>query len=99
MAQFEAADSQVLAISSDPIDAKAAWGKSLGGISYPLVSDFWPHGQVAQEYGVFDAQRGRPDRALFVIDKQGIIRWARVYPPGVLPDNEELFGELSKLKG
>ncbi len=89
--------SQVLAISCDPIQSKQAWGKSLGGISYPLVSDFWPHGQVAQAYGVFNSQLGRSDRAIFVVDKQGIVRWKKRYEPGVLPDNAELLAELKKL--
>ncbi len=89
--------SQVLAISCDPVAAKSAWGKSLGGISYPLVADFWPHGEVAQKYGIFNAERGRSERALFVVDKQGIIRWIKKYEPGMQPDNAELLAELKKL--
>ena len=89
--------SQVLAISCDPIFSKQAWGKSLGGISYPLVADFWPHGAVAQQYGVFNEKLGRPDRAIFVVDKQGIIRWVKVYESGVHPDHGELRAELRKL--
>jgi alkyl hydroperoxide reductase subunit AhpC len=86
-----------LAISSDAIFSKQAWGKALGGISYPLVSDYWPHGAVAQQYGVFNEKLGRPDRAIFVVDKQGIIRWVKVYESGVMPDNGELLAELRKL--
>lgn len=97
LAEFEGTDSQVLAISVDPIDSKAAWGKSLGGISFPLVSDFWPHGEVAQAYGIFNAERGRSERAIFIVDKQGVIRWVKVYPSGVQPDNSELFEVLRKL--
>ena len=91
-------NSQVLAISCDPIASKQAWGKSLGGISYPLVSDFWPHGAVAAEYGVFNSKLGRSDRAIFVVDKQGIVRWIKHYEPGVLPDNQELLAELAKIQ-
>jgi alkyl hydroperoxide reductase subunit AhpC len=90
-------NSQVLAISCDPIQSKQAWGKSLGGISYPLVSDFWPHGQTAQAYGVFNSQFGRSERAIFVVDMQGVVRWKKLYEPGVLPDNAELLAELEKL--
>ena len=87
-----------MAISCDPIASKQAWGKSLGGISYPLVTDFWPHGEVAQKYGIFNPKLGRPDRAIFVVDKQGIIRWIKHYEPGILPDNAELLAELTKLE-
>jgi alkyl hydroperoxide reductase subunit AhpC len=89
--------SQVLAISCDAIFSKQAWGKALGGISFPLVSDYWPHGAVAQQYGIFNQQSGRPDRALFIVDMQGIIRWVKVYASGVTPDNGELLAELRKL--
>ena len=91
-------NSQVLAISCDPIASIQAWSKNLGGISYPLGSDFWPHGQVATQYGVLSERLGRPDRSIFVIDKQGIVRWAKKYDAGVLPDNKEVLAELQKLK-
>ncbi len=87
----------MLAISCDPIASKQAWGKALGGISYPLVSDFWPHGQTAIAYGVFNQKLGRSDRAIFVVDKEGIIRWSKHYEPGILPDNAEVLTELGKL--
>ncbi len=89
--------SQVLAISCDPVPSKQAWGKSLGGISYPLVADFWPHREMSRKYGVFSEKLGRPDRAIFVVDKQGILRWVKRYEAGVLPDNGELLAELRKL--
>jgi len=69
----------------------------LSGISFPLISDFWPHGAVAQKYGSFDEKLGRPQRSIFVVDKEGIIRWIKKYEVGVLPDNAELFAELKKL--
>jgi len=90
-------NSQVLAISCDAIFSKQAWGKSLGGISYPLVADFWPHGSIAIKYGIFNDKLGRSDRAIFVVDMQGILRWIKHYEPGVLPDNGELLAELRKL--
>lgn len=90
--------SQVLAISCDPVFSKQAWGKTLGGIAYPLVADFWPHGAVAEKYGVFNAKLGRPDRSIFVVDKQGIIRWIKKYESGIMPDNDELLAQLRKLQ-
>jgi len=90
-------NSQVLAISCDPVFSNRAWGKSLGGISYPLLSDFWPHGEVCKKYGVFDEKAGRPQRAIFVADRDGKLRWLKKYEAGVLPDNAELLEELKKL--
>jgi peroxiredoxin len=64
---------QVLGISVDSTDCLRAWADSLGGIMYPLLSDFWPHGKVAESFGVLRPV-GSSERAIFVIDKQGIIR-------------------------
>jgi alkyl hydroperoxide reductase subunit AhpC len=85
-------------MSCDPIASKQAWGKALGGISFPLVSDYWPHGEVSKEYGVFNAEFGRPERATFIIDKSGLVRWTKVYEPGTLPDNSEILEELRHLE-
>lgn len=94
MDEFERLHSQVLAVSCDPVASKEAWGKWLGGISYPLVSDFWPHGEMCIAYGVFNPEFGRPDRSFFVVDKQGIIRWMRIFKPGELPDTVPLLDAL-----
>lgn len=91
-------NSQVLAISCDTVFSNRAWGKSLGGISYPLLSDFWPHGEVSQKYGVFNSKQGRAERSIFVVDKEGIIRWIKKYESGVQPDNADLLAELKKLQ-
>ena len=94
--RFEEYDTQVLGISVDSIPSHEAWQKSLGGITYPLLSDFYPHGEVAQKYGVLREQ-GMSERALFIIDKEGIIRFIDVHPIDQQPDNEELFDVLRKL--
>jgi AhpC/TSA family. len=52
---------------------------------------------MSRKYGVFNEKLGRPDRAIFVVDKQGILRWIKHYEPGVLPDNGEVLAELRKL--
>jgi alkyl hydroperoxide reductase subunit AhpC len=98
MPEFEGLNSQVLAISCDPIASKQAWGKSLGGISYPLVSDFWPHGETSIAYGVFNSEFGRPERATFIVDKSGVIRWAQIYEPGTLPDNSPILEALRRIE-
>jgi len=94
--RFEEYDTQVLGISVDSIPSHEAWQKSLGGITYPLLSDFYPHGAVAEKYGVL-RDEGMSERALFIIDKEGIIRFIDVHPIDQQPDNEELFEVLRKL--
>ncbi|MBO8171634.1 MAG: redoxin domain-containing protein [Bacillaceae bacterium] len=96
LSKFEEFDTQVLGISVDSIPSHEAWQKSLGGISYPLCSDFWPHGEVAQKYGVL-RDEGMTERALFVIDKEGVVRFIDVHPIDQQPDNEEIFEVLRKL--
>lgn len=90
-------ETQVLGLSVDSKDCLRAWAESLGGITYPLLSDFWPHGGVAQLYGVLRSE-GYSERALFVIDKRGIIRYVDVHNIDEQPDNEVLFGELAKIE-
>jgi glutaredoxin len=96
--KFEGYNTQVLGISIDHVPCLKAWAESLGGISYPLVSDFWPHGAVAKEYGVFRAEEGRSERALFIVDKRGIVRYVDVHDIDEQPDNEEVFEVLRQLE-
>ncbi len=81
----------------DSTFTNAEWAKSLGVENIPLLSDFFPHGQVAQAYGVLRPD-GYADRVIFVIDKEGIIRHIDVNDIGEQPDNEALFRELDKLR-
>jgi peroxiredoxin/glutaredoxin len=89
MEKFVALDTQILSISVDSADCLRAWAESLGGIHYPMLSDFWPHGTVAQLYGVLQAD-GRSERALFVIDKQGFVRYIDIHDIHDQPSNEVL---------
>jgi glutaredoxin len=95
--RFEGVETQVLGLSVDSTDCLSAWAESLGGITYPLLSDFYPHGQVAETYGVLRAE-GYSERALFVIDKLGVIRYVDVHDIDLQPDNEELFRVLAELE-
>lgn len=90
-------NTQVLGISTDPIPSLSAWAEDLGGISYPLLSDFWPHGEVSQQFGVF-REEGYAERAIFILDRQGVIRHLNIYDIDTLPENEEIFKELAKLE-
>lgn len=95
--RFEAADAAVLGVSIDAQPAKTAWATSLGAISYDLLSDFHPHGAVAQKYGVFRPVEGFSERAIFVIDKLGKIAWSRVYGIPEQPGNRDVLAALSAL--
>ena len=96
--KFEGYNTQVLGISVDHIPCLKAWAESLGGISYPLLSDFWPHGAVAEEWGVLRKDEGKSERALFIVDKQGIVRYVDIHDIDDQPDNEELFRFLRQLE-
>jgi glutaredoxin len=96
--KFEGYNTQVLGISVDHIPCLKAWAESLGGISYPLLSDFWPHGAVAERYGAFREEEGKSERALFVVDKEGIVRYVDIHDIDEQPDNEELFRFLRQLE-
>ncbi len=80
----------------DSTETNAAWAKSLGVENLFLLSDFWPHGQVAQQYGVLRPQ-GFTERATFIVDKEGILRYAHIFDINELPDNEPLFTVLQDL--
>lgn len=94
--RFNSFETQVLGVSMDGRHSLVAWAKQLG-ITYPLLSDFYPQGQVTDLYGARHPA-GMPERALFVVDKAGKIAWIHVHrPTGEAPDNEELFAVLRKL--
>lgn len=67
-------DTQVFAISCDTVASLRVFAEK-EGLTYPLLSDFWPHGEVAKAYGVFNEALGAADRGTFIIDKSGVVRW------------------------
>jgi peroxiredoxin len=94
---FEKYDCQPFGISVDSVPCHVAWARSLGGLYFPLMSDYYPHGAVSRKYGVL-TDRGWSDRAVFLIDKAGIIRYIERVPPSELPDNQALVAALADLK-
>jgi glutaredoxin len=96
MAKFAGLNAQVLGISIDHVPCLKAWADSLGGINYPLLSDFWPHGAVAERYGVLRA-RGDAERALFIVDQEGIIQYIDIHDSDDQPNNEDLLDELRRI--
>jgi glutaredoxin len=97
MARFTGLNTQVLGISIDHVPCLTAWAESLGGIHYPLLSDFWPHGTVADLYGVLRKQEGHSERALFVIDQYGFIRYIDIHDISTQPDNEILRNVIREI--
>lgn len=94
---FEQHDAVIVGITTDNLPTLFAWTQQMGGVWFPVLSDFWPHGEVSGKYGVLRSG-GTSERALFVIDKQGFIRYIDVHDINVRPNLEELIRELGKLK-
>jgi alkyl hydroperoxide reductase subunit AhpC len=98
--QFLARDAEVLAISVDCIMNSTAWEREIGPFDFLMGSDFWPHGEVSRRYGVLREEepgRGASERAIFVVDKTGMIRFGKIYPLNHLPDLEETLDALRQL--
>jgi alkyl hydroperoxide reductase subunit AhpC len=89
-------------MSIDSVFSHVAWQKyEVGWLNFPLASDFYPHGEVTSKFGILrtgEPVPGISERAVFVIDKQGIIRYAQVLDLGEVPENEEALEVLRKLQ-
>ena len=94
---FDENDAVLLGVTVDNLPTLFAWTEQMGGVWFPVLSDFWPHGQVSSKYGILRSN-GTSERALFIIDKQGIIRYIDVHDINERPDMETLARELGKLK-
>jgi len=95
--RFQGYDAQVLGISVDSVPCNTAWAKSLGGLSYDLLSDFEPKGEVARRFGAYRSTDGISERAIFVVDKEGKLAYVDIHDISDQPDNEDLFEVLRKL--
>ena len=91
-----------MGISVDSVFSHIAWQKfEIGWLSFPLASDFYPHGEVTSKFGLLrtgDPVPGMSERAVFIIDKEGIIRSATVLELADAPDNEEALEILRQLQ-
>jgi peroxiredoxin len=96
-AQFQALGVEILQISADPVPSLKAWADQLGGLPFPLLSDFWPHGVVGKAYGVFNDERGMDARAVFLIDAAGVVRHSHVYAPGTVPESADLLARFAAI--
>jgi peroxiredoxin len=89
-------DAALVAISTDSVWSHAAFGKALG-LSFPLLSDFHPKGQVSRAYGVYREEEGRSGRALFVVDPAGVVQWCRRLPTNLNPGVGGILSALETL--
>lgn len=93
---FVSEDVQVLGISCDASPSQKEFAEK-EGLDYPLLSDFWPHGEISKLYGAWFEPRGFSMRATFVIDKAGILRWSVVNGPGDARKSDEYKEALAAL--
>ena len=94
--EFDRFDAVLIGISVDGIWCHLAFAKDRG-YHFPLLSDFEPKGATAKAYGVYRETEGETERALFVIDREGVIRWSFVSPIGINPGADGILRELERL--
>jgi peroxiredoxin len=97
MPEFTEYEAQIIGISVDGIWCHLAFSKDRK-LHIPLLADFEPKGAVARLYGVYNEKIGEADRALFVIDSEGVIRWSYVSPVGINPGADGILKALESLK-
>jgi len=85
-----------LGIGVDSVPSNKAWGASMEIQNTRLLADFWPHGAVAQSFGVFREKDGFAERANFIVDENQNVTFAKIYPTSQLPDIEEIIAFLQK---
>lgn len=94
---FDSLNTIAVGVSVDTVPSKKAWAKTLNIESTRLLSDFWPHGRVAETYGIFRSKYGTSERANIIIDENQKVAFVKVYPVGQLPDIKEVTEALKKL--
>jgi peroxiredoxin (alkyl hydroperoxide reductase subunit C) len=94
---FEQYDTHLLGISVDNLPTLFAWTREMGGLWFDILSDFWPHGAVSSTYGVLRTD-GVSERAIFLIDKKGILRFIHVGDINLRPDLGMIVNELKRLE-
>lgn len=93
-AVFAERNAVAFGVSVDSVPCKEAWAKELQIKRTRLLADFWPHGKVAGNYGIFREKDGFSERAVIILDEQGVVRFAKVYPLREVPDMEEILSRL-----
>lgn len=96
LSSFQNDNVELLAVSCDSMFTQRVFAEK-EGYNFPVLADFWPHGAVAQAYGIFDDARGCALRGTFVIDKEGIVRWSVVNGLGDARSNDDYKAALAAL--
>ena len=94
--EFMTFDTEILAISCDPMHSLRAFADA-DGLNFPLLSDFWPHGEVTRCYDVFDESKGRPRRSSYVVDQAGMVAWSVHNPTSQGRDLDEHLRQLQQV--
>ena len=97
MKQFTDSGAALLGLSVDSGPALNAWSTAMGGMRHPLLADFWPHGEVARSFGIFNESAGIVNRCVIIIDPTGVVRHAETYT-GSLPDPADAVARLVELQ-
>ena len=87
-----------LGFSVGPVPSKKIWAYAIQLNKLQILADFWPHGKVASDYGIYREQDGYSERANIIVDEQGMVMWVKVYPSAQLPDINEIINVLSASK-
>ena len=85
-------------MSVDSAPVQKAYSASLGGLPYPVLADFHPKGQMSDSFGVYNEERGVSKRAIVIVDKEGIVRFHRIYE-GELPEAKDILEEVKAVTG
>ena len=93
---FNEMNVQILGMSIDHVPSLQAWTESFGGVTYPVLSDFYPHGAVAKKYGIL-REEGFTERAIIIIDKKGVVQYVDVHEIEEMPSIDVLFEELKRI--
>ncbi len=91
---FEEHNAVAFGISVDSVHCKKAWADEIGIEETDLLSDFWPHGEVAEKFGVFRKEEGFAERSNIIIDEEGRVKFVKVYPTSDVPDFSEILKKL-----
>lgn len=94
---FDRLNTVALGLSVDSVPSKKAWAEAIGVEGTRLLADFWPHGGVAQAYGIFREKNGTSERAVFIVDSEGVVRFKKRYPINEAPDIGEILRALEEL--
>jgi len=94
---FDKHNTLAVGISVDSVPCKHAWAKEIKVKHTRLLADFWPHGGVARQFGIFREMDGFSERAVMILDEDGIVRFSKIYPLDMVPDMGEIMEKLGEI--